>query len=69
MGGEGLQKASMIPMFTITRPPVSRHFPDDDMPRIPELSPLDSPQARRAARLANIPDRVIPSPRVVASAR
>lgn len=37
-------------MFTITRPPVSRHFPDDDLPRIPELSPMDSPQARRAAR-------------------
>ena len=54
-------------MFTVTRPPVTRHFPDDDMPRIPELSPLDSPQARRAARQADARDRVISSPRVVAN--
>jgi hypothetical protein len=29
----------------------NRHQPDDDLPNIPELSPMDSAQARRAWRL------------------
>ena len=41
---------ALVAMLTITRPPVTRHFPDDDMTRIPELSPLDSAQTKRAAR-------------------
>jgi hypothetical protein len=30
--------------------PIARHFPDDDTPRQPECSPLDSAQHRRAMR-------------------
>ena len=52
-------------LTTMPRPVDLRR--DDDDPAPPECSPLDSAQARRAARLANIPDRLIPSPRVVAN--
>lgn len=31
--------------------PTPRHIPDDDLPNVPDLCPLDSAQARRAARL------------------
>lgn len=31
--------------------PETVHIPDDDLPNVPELTPLDSAQARRAARL------------------
>lgn len=35
---------------------------DDDVPNVPELTPVDSPQARRAQRLEHQPAAVIITP-------
>jgi hypothetical protein len=40
------------PVQTLTHPNWHQHQVDDDEPRPPELSPLDSPQSRRADRQA-----------------
>lgn len=54
-------------MLTITRPPELR---DDDTPGQPECNPLDSAQARRAARLPVIvSDCRTPAERVSPPAR
>lgn len=31
--------------------PISRYMPDNDLPNVPDLCPLDSAQARRASRM------------------
>ncbi len=46
----------MISVFSaFTRLTVTVNIPDVDTPQIPENSSMDSPQARRAASLADTP--------------